>query len=379
MDIISCFRLGQALRHGDTDSFLAAYDSLLDSLDPSAGIQLTTAKECARQISELPDDDFAVLQSSVSTCEVSISTEEAVVIQLQSLLEELACGDGEGGVTTTELHGDNVIELHSDGSPNPTSNQCDEKQTSSGDILQDHPPQDQTISTPQCTAVDSSTASIQGPQCTAVDSSTASIQGPQCTAVDSSTASIQGPQCTAVDSSTASIQGPQCTAVDSSTASIQGPQCTAVDSSTASIQGPQCTAVDSSTASIQGPQCTAVDSSTASSSVEGLCRENISREGYTIVRRRRNKQSKSVCPPNVYQSQPSKRGRGGHKNNYNGRQNDSRHGYTSGYCGNKERHVRGRRERGSMAECTSYNHAEVVSFLLQGWQSAQRELLTSTH
>ncbi len=294
---------------------------------------MTTAKECARQISELPDDDFAVLQSSVSTCEVSISTEEAVVIQLQSLLEELACGDGEGGVTTTELHGDNVIELHSDGSPNPTSDQCDEKQTSSGDILQDHPPQDQTISTPQ---------------------------------LDSSTASIQGPQCTAVDSSTASIQGPQCTAVDSSTASIQGPQCTAVDSSTASIQGPQCTAVDSSTASIQGPQCTAVDSSTASSSVEGLCRENISREGYTIVRRRRNKQSKSVCPPNVYQSQPSKRGRGGHKNNYNGRQNDSRHGYTSGYCGNKERHVRGRRERGSMVECTSYNHAEVVSFLLQG-------------
>ncbi len=263
-------------------------------------MQLTTAKECARQISELPDDDFAVLQAS--TCRVCISTEESVVIQLQTLLEELTCGDGEGGVATTELHGDNAIELHGDRSPNHSYNQCDEKQTTSGDILNDPPhAQDNTIQ-PQCIAVDSTTPSVQ------------------------------------------------CIAVDNTTPSVQ---CTAVDSTTPSVQY-------NTTVCIEGHS-------------ENIDVNNTIRGGYTIVRRRRNKQS-SNSPPNVSQSPSSRggarvraRGRGRHKDNYERQQNYSRqqgyrHDYTTGRYGTKKR-CKG---RGSTTECVSYNHSEVVSFLLQG-------------
>ena len=82
-------------------------------------LQLTTAKECARQISELSKDEFTLLQTTINPTHTTtsdhahISTEESVAVQLSVILEELSREDDSGAVSdwessaaTTELFSD---------------------------------------------------------------------------------------------------------------------------------------------------------------------------------------------------------------------------------------------------------------------------------
>lgn len=67
MDLKLCYELGKALRYGDSEEFLAVYDTFLKLEQRVSAEKLDRIKELARQISELEVENFILIQSTVAT------------------------------------------------------------------------------------------------------------------------------------------------------------------------------------------------------------------------------------------------------------------------------------------------------------------------
>ena len=159
-------------------------------------LQLTTAKECARQISELPKDEFRLLQIAfdhthpTTSDHTHISTEEPVVVQLSTVLEDLACRDSgtvsdlESSTAPTELFGNGssthqtdehaqldqqkdtptlMNELHTDAVERGDTNQMSAKNELANfvsDTLQENTSSEQDPPTPTATPTECETATV---------------------------------------------------------------------------------------------------------------------------------------------------------------------------------------------------------------------------